>query len=138
MKAYRYLAIVLVLVALFAYAMSEAKASPNVTITLLNELPATLVEGETYIVDVLVESETEFTLAAGMVTAFFPGYLHGDGGDRAQHETSVVLHLPMTAARSTEELPGGVTSGDVRVGVFFQGGERVAQFFPFEVAITSN
>jgi hypothetical protein len=125
MKAYRYLAVVVVLVGLFAFVTSEVKASPAVTITLLNELPDTMVEGETYIVEVLVESETEFTLAAGMMTAQFPGYLHGQGGDRDQHQTSVVLEVPMVAARSTEELPGGVTAGNIRVGVFFQGGDQV-------------
>lgn len=138
MKAYRYFAVVLVLIALFAYATSEVKASPNVTITVLNEVPTTLVEGETYIVEVLVESEQPFILASGMVTAFYPGYLHGKGGDREQHATSAVLKLPMVAARSTENLPNGTTTGNIRVGVFFQGGVQVGEFFPFEVAIISN
>ena len=119
-----------------ALPLALAASSPEpATIILLNDPPACLSVGESYTLDIRVESEQPFTLALVQPDIQFPAYVHGNGGDRAQSATSAVLHLTLTGFRSTATLPGGATPVTAVVAVRFKGGQIVVERFPFNVAV---
>ncbi len=126
--------VLVVLLSNVSFALAAPPPPGAAAITLLNDLPTQLAVGESYVVDVLVESDQPVVMAITLGDAEFPGYLH-DRGDTVQRATSAVLHLTLIGARSTADLPGGVTAAGVAVGVRFKGGQLVAQRFPFSVAI---
>ena len=126
-----------VLAVLLLYTSPKATAA-TATITLLNELPTSIPLGGSYTIDILVESDEPFILTLAQAAPYFPAYVHDHGGDRATHATSAVLHLTLFGARSTADLPGGVTAVDAVVGVIFHGGVTVSQRFPFEVAVVEK
>jgi hypothetical protein len=108
-------------------------ASP--TITLLNELPTELQVGESYTIDILVESDEPFTLAIALPDQYYPGrYIDYTGSDRANRASSAVLHLTMTGKAPTAELPDGVNPAAVVVGVRYKG-TLVSERFDFDIAV---
>jgi hypothetical protein len=119
---------------LLACPTAPARAA-TATIILLTPLPHTIPLGESYTVEILVESDERFALAAVQAAPQFPAYLHDRGGDREQNATTTVLKLTLFGNRPTADLPGGATAGEVAVGVIYPGGERVVERFPFTIAV---
>src|SRR5437016_4412131 len=95
MKIFRGILILVLPVILLASAAWPAVAAPPVTggaatVTLLNALPTDLAVGQSYTVNLLVESSEPFTSATAQDAVHFPAYL-SDTRDNALHATSAVL-----------------------------------------------
>ncbi len=109
---------------------------PNVTITLVQGLPATMQVGESYTVVLDVTSDTPFLFSAALPSAFFPGrYVVAAQGDHSGAGTTARLSVTFTAKESTSQLPDGVAPVSVVVGSHFKGGAVVSQRFDFLVAV---
>jgi len=139
MKILRGILILVLPLILLAPVASLAIAAPPVTggdatITLLNPLPTDLAVGQSYTVNILVESNEAFTSATAQNAVQFPAYV-ADSRDSASHTTSAVLHVTLTGRRSTAELPGGSTSATLYVGVRHQGGQLNVTPFSYTVAV---
>jgi hypothetical protein len=117
-------------------AAGPAPQQPNVTITLVQGLPATMQVGESYTVIVDVTSDTPFLFSAALPTAFFPGrYVVAAQGDHSGPGTTARLYVTFTAKESTAQLPDGVAPVSVVTGPRFKGGVVVSQRFDFLVAV---
>lgn len=131
------LTLILPLVLIMPVASLAIAAPPvtggDATVTLLNPLPTDLAVGQSYTVNILVESSEAFTSVTAQNAVEFPAYL-SDSRDSASHATSAVLHVTLTGRRSTAALPGGSTSATLYVGVRHQGGQLNVTSFPYTVA----
>lgn len=120
-------------------AFPVAAASPgrrtSTSITLLNAPPTALAVGETYTLEILVQSAKPFSLAAVQPDIEYPAYVHGSGGDRKQNSTSAVLRLTLTGVRPTAGLPGGATPVTAVVGVRYPNGQLLVERFAFDVTV---
>lgn len=131
---------------------AQATTPHNVTITVLNPAPEAglgLDVGEAYTFDIQVTSDDLFIMTIAQTDSYYPGRgVFWHGGDVATHSTSALLHLTVTGKRSTAELaavydwpfpedcwPEGVAPLAIVVGVRFQGGEVVVDWFPFMVEV---
>jgi hypothetical protein len=146
------LSAMLIVVLLAGTLAVPAKAAPVVTITLLNPPPGGVLElaiGESYTFDILVTSDTPFTLAAALTNSFYPGRgVFWHGGDHASQATSAVLHLTVTGKSPTTDLlavcdwptagtcyPSGTAPLAIVAGVRYKGGVTVSQTFTFAVKV---
>ncbi len=136
MKRFLFAISITILVLLLAYTPTPGMAAEP-TITLLNAPPTQLGIGESYTVEILVESDELFALAAVQADVQYPAYIASHGGDRETRATSAVLQLTLTGRRSTSALPGGVTPAEIAVGIIYPGGQIVSERFPFEVAVNN-
>ncbi len=129
--------VVLVMLALGSIAAAPVPPpEPNVTVTLLEGLPATMQVGETYTVVVEVVSDTPFNFAALLPDMYFPGrYVVAHGNDRVRQNTSATLEMTFTAKASTAELPDGVAPVGVVCGLRFPQGGLFVERFDFNVAV---
>ena len=129
--------IALVVLTLGSVAAAPTPAQPNVTITLVDGLPATMQVGETYTVVVEVVSDTPFIFATLMPDMYYPGrYVVANGSTRVGQSTSATLEMTFTAKASTAELPEGVAPVAVVAGVRFAGGTMVSvERFDFNVVV---
>lgn len=139
MKIFRGILILVLPLILLAPVASLAIAAPpvtggNATVTLLNPLPTDLAIGQSYIVNILVESDEAFTSAVARNDVHFPAYL-ADSSDNAQHTTSAVVHVTLTGRRSTGDLPNGKTPATLYIGVRTKGGNLSVTSFPYTVAV---
>ena len=113
---------------------------PNVTITLIEGLPATMNLGDTATVTIDVSSDTPFLYAQALPTAFFPGRgVVASKGDHVGSGTTARLEVTFTAKNSTTDFAqapaDGVVPVSVVVGVRFAGGYVVTQQFDFFVKV---
>jgi len=129
--------LILSLVLLVPAALPAIAAPPitggDATVTLLTPLPTDLAVGQSYTVNILVESNEAFTSATAQNAVQFPAYL-SDSRNSASHTTSAVLHVTLTGRRSTAGLPGGSTSATLYIGVRHQGGQLNVTPFAYTVA----
>ena len=139
MKIFRGILTLVLPIILLASAAWPVIAAPPITggdatVTLLNPLPTNLAVGESYTVNILVESNEAFNSATAKNAAHFPAYL-GDTSDNALHATSVILHITLTGKRSTNILPDGNTPATLYVGVRNKRGELSVTPFSYTVAV---
>ena len=139
MKIFRGILTLVLPIILLAVAAWPVVAAPPVTggdatVTLLNPLPTDLALGQSYTVNVLVESNEAFTSAVARNDVHFPAYL-SDSSDNAQHTTSAVVHVTLTGRRATGVLPNGNTSATLYIGVRHKGGRLSVTAFPYTVAM---
>jgi len=132
------LALLMVLLTGVLTAASPASDVPSVTFTLVRGLPDTMKVGETYTVEVLVESTVPFNSVQAMPDPQYPGkgVVPVKGGDHAGAGTSATVEVTFTAKSAPERLPGGKDVMSVVVGVRYKGGIVVVQRFDFAVAVT--
>ncbi|MCI0395990.1 MAG: hypothetical protein L0332_08555 [Chloroflexi bacterium] len=129
-------ALSVVLLALLLVSSTRPAKAASPTITLLTPLPTTLAVGESYTIDILIESDEPFQNAISLPDAFFPGRgVHFHGGDVATNATSAVLHMTVTGKNSTADLPGGVAPLALHVGVRYAGGILFAERWDFNVTV---
>jgi hypothetical protein len=128
---------VLCLAVLLASSLTAAAPIPNVTFTLLQELPATMNVGETYTVMVRVDSDQPFLFAQAMPSFYYPGrgVVSVQGGDRVRNATTATLAITYKAKTSTAKMPDGLAPVYFIVGVRYAGGYTVVQEFVFNVAV---
>ena len=132
-----------------AGAPAVAAAQPNVTFTLLTELPTKLQVGQQAIIGVHVESSEPFAMAIALSDAYYPGRgVLFDGSAAQAHATSADLYLTITGRESTADLPAvqdwpsdedwpaGVAPLAVRVGARFAGGYVASMSYLFGVAVS--
>lgn len=131
------LALLMVLMTGVLTAATPASDVPEVTFTLVQGLPETMKVGETYTVEVLVESTVPFNSVQAMPDPQYPGkgIVPVKGGDHAGPGTSATVEVTFTAKSAPDRLPGGKDVMAVVVGVRYKGGVVVGQVFPFEVTI---
>jgi len=115
-------------------------AEPNVTITLVEGLPAMMNLGDTATVTIDVSSDTPFLFAQALPTAFFPGRgVVATKGDHVSSGTTARLEVTFTAKNSTTDFAqapmDGIVKVSVVVGVRFPGGYVNAQQFDFFVKV---
>ena len=73
-----------------------------------------------------------FVPAMAMTDTYRPGRgVFWHGGDRATRDTTALLHVTMTAKRSTAGVPGGAALVSIVAGVRFQGGVVASERFSF-------
>ena len=129
-------------------ATAGAAEVPDVTFTLLDDLPETLDVGEKVEICVRVESSEPFVMAIALSDAYFPGRsVRFDGSPATAGGTTAVLCLTLIGRSSTADLPGaqdwpgeedwpaGVAPLAVRVGVRFAGGAVVSTGWLFDVVV---
>ena len=118
---------------------------PDFAITLEQGLPDEMVVGETYTVEVAVESDIPYNFAMAMPDFFYPGrYLVAQGPNRSGTGTQATLSVPFTAKSSTMGLPEMPELGvpedhalvGVAVGIRYHGGVVVSDVFWFNVKVT--
>ena len=131
----RLLSIAFISVILLSVFPSTVAAGNPPTVTLLNPLPAELAVGETYMLDIRVESDQPFTLTTAQIAPQFPAYVHGNGGDRAQQASTAVLHVPLIGVRPTAKLPGGADAIRLVVATRYGGGLVIVNEFNFSVVV---
>lgn len=104
--------------------LTAAAPTPNVTISVVQELPETMNVGDTSTVIIHVESDQPFVSATALPSFQFPGkgVVAVQGGDRAGSGTSATLEVTFLAKSSTARMPGGVAPVFVVVGVRYPGG----------------
>ena len=148
--------IILVLLAVAQIGSASAVAAtppgfpPGVDVTVLTPLPTELDVGETYTIQIQVESERPFDQAAAMKDAYYPGRgVFLTTGRRAHNSTSAILTAKVTGKNSTADLESvcgwplpdsectsaGAAPLAVAVGVRYSGGELYWAYFPFEVVV---
>ena len=121
---------------LSALAAPANPPAPNVTITLVRGLPATMNVGDTATVVVQVTSDQEFNFAQMLPNFYFPGrgVVAVQGGDRSGSGTSATLEITFEAKNSTADL-GGAIPVSVAAGVRYKGGYTASQQFDFLVTV---
>jgi hypothetical protein len=126
----------LILTALLTGALTAAAPIPNVTITLVSGLPATMNVGDTATVVVQVTSDQEFNYAQMLPTFFFPGrgVVAVQGGDHVGSGTSTLLEITFLAKGSTAKF-GDAIPVSVVAGARYRGGYVVSQRFDFNVTV---
>ena len=127
----------LALMALMTGVLTAAAPMPNITFTLLQDLPSTMSVGETSTVIVQVDSDQEFISVQALPSFQFPGkgVVAVQGGDRAGRGTSATLELTFKAKGPTAAMPGGVAPVYVVLGVRYGGGVVAVQQYLFNVAV---
>src|SRR5512138_3460504 len=111
MKKFLSIFCLMVVVTVSLTATAPVPATPNVTFTLVQGLPATMEVGETATVIVKLESDQEFLFAQALPNFYFQGrgvVAFGKKLDRSQGGTTATLQLTYKAKGSTAEFPGGV------------------------------
>lgn len=129
--------ILLFLFLVVAVAPTQAASS---TIVLTNPPPNGVLElavGESYTFVVDVTSDEEFIWARALRDIQFPGRgIYFNDSDIVQHDTSATLYMTVTGKNPTDDLPNGMNQASVVVGVRYQGGELVYEYFDFGVVVT--
>ena len=126
-------------------------AEGGVTFQWISPPPSTLKVGESYTIEMLVESpDRAFLQAVAMTNAYYPGRgVFFSGGDRVVRDTTAVLQLTVKGKNPTADLPSvcdwplpgapctepGTAPLAIAVGVRYKGGEVYADHFPFAVAV---
>ncbi len=152
------LIIILVLLAVAQIGSASAVAAPSappfpddVIVTFLTPLPTELVVGETYTIQVLIESPNRpFSQAIIMKDAYYPGRgVHLSTSNRAHTGTSAILTAKVTAKASTANLasvcdwplpgsectPAGTAPLAIALGLRYGGGEAYGEYHPFAVRV---
>lgn len=117
---------------------SLTAAAPTPTITVLSRLPEVMEIGQSYTVQVQVDSGDQQFLFAQALPSFQyvgKGVVAVKGGDHAGRSTSALLEVTFKAKSSTAMMPDGVAPVHVVVGVRYPGGYVVAQDFLFNVHV---
>lgn len=126
-----------VLVVLAVMASSASAAAPDIEWTNAPKDGVIVLHvGESYTLDLEVNSDTEFLRAQAMPTQYYPGRgIFYSGSDRAGRGTSATLHLTVTGKEPTDSLPGGYAPASAIVGVHVQKGDVVTEQFDFQVIV---
>ena len=126
----------LVLTTLLTGAWTAAAPTPNVTFTLVSELPTVMNVGDTATVVVQVTSDQKFSFAQMLPNFFFPGrgVVAVQGGDHAGSGTTATLEITFEAKGSTADL-GGAVPVSVFAGARYRGGYVASQQFDFFVTV---
>ena len=130
-----FLALVLVLTVV---STAAAAPVPMTTFTLVSGLPSTMNVGETFTVEVQVDSDVPFNAVQALPSFMFPGkgVVAVQGGDRAGRGTSATVEVTFQAKSSTAGFPGGgVAPVHVVVGVRYAGGFVAVQDYLFNVTV---
>ncbi len=140
MKKSIFLSLFLIIAIFLASApVHPVKASPEVTIQLLNHPEGNLLEldvGESHTFDIEITSDDPFILAIAMTDAYYPGRgVFWHGSDRANQTSTATLHLTIKGKESTASLPGGVAPVAIVAGVRFKGGVVYSERFDFNVMV---
>ena len=130
------LALVVISIGVLTAAAPAPAATPHVTFTLVNGLPATMNVGDKATVVVRIDSDQEFNSAQMMPDVYFPGrgVVAVQGGDRAGSGTSATLQITFVAKNSTTDL-GGAIPVSVVAGARYKGGYTASQRFDFSVTV---
>ena len=151
------LIIILVLLAVAQIGSASAVAAPSapgfpddVNVTFLTQLPTELAVGQTYTIQVLIESDRPFSQAIIMKDAYYPGRgVFLTTGNRARNGTSAILTAKVTAKASTANLAGvcgwplpdsactsaGTAPLAIALGLRYGGGEAYGEYYPFAVRV---
>lgn len=129
-----FLALVLVLTVV---STAAAAPVPMTTFTLVSGLPSTMNVGETFTVEVRVDSDVPFNVVQALPSFMFPGkgVVAVQGGDRAGRGTSATVEVTFQAKSSTANFPLGVAPVHVVVGVRYAGGYVAVQDYVFNVTV---
>lgn len=130
-----FLALVLVLTVV---STAAAAPVPMTTFTLVSGLPSTMNVGETFTVEVQVDSDVPFNAVQALPSFMFPGkgVVAVQGGDRAGRGTSATVEVTFQAKSSTAGFPGGgVAPVHVVVGVRYAGGFVAVKDYLFNVTV---
>jgi hypothetical protein len=135
-KVFAYIGLALLMV-LMTGVLTAAAPAPNVTFNLVQGLPSTMNVGDTYTVVVEVTSDVPFNLVQAMPDPHYPGkgVVPVKGGDHVGAGTSATVEVTFMAKTDTSKMPDGKDLMAVVVGVRYQGGLVVGEFFPFEVSV---
>jgi hypothetical protein len=128
---------VALLLFLLARPASSAVAAPTATFTLLTPMPTTLRVGESYTVQIRVDSATPFNSAAAMADLQYPGKgVVVRGGDHAPGGTTAIVNVTLIGKSSTaDKFPDGKAPGAILVGARYGGGMVASQSFSFNIAV---
>jgi hypothetical protein len=128
---------VLVLAFLTVASSTAANPVPNTTITLINELPATMNVGDVATIEIQVSSDQEFISVTALPSFQYPGkgVVAVQGGSRAGSGTFATLELTFQAKSSTARMTDGVAPVYVVVGVRYPGGFVATERFAFYVTV---
>ncbi len=123
---------------------------PDVTVTFLTPLPTELAVGETYTIEILVESDRPFDQAIAMKNVYYPGRgVFFATGNRVLHSDSAILTAKVTGKNSTAELagvcgwplpdspctPDGAAPLAIAIGLRYSHGEVYGAYYPFAVSV---
>jgi hypothetical protein len=131
------------LMVLMTGTLTAAAPVPVTTFTLVEDLPAVMNVGDTYTVEVRVESDQEFIFAQALPAAYFPGRgVVAAQGDHVGQGNFARLEVTFNAKSSTANFPGtancpsgGVAPVSVVVGVRYLGGYVDVRRFEFCVQV---
>jgi hypothetical protein len=121
----RWIAILVLMLALAMFPVTAAAKPAPVTIELLNPPKKGVLElsvGESYVFDIEITSDEPFIMAVAMGDEYYPGRgIFYSGIDSVNHDTYALLHLTVTGKEPTDFLPEGVCPIGVVAGVRFPG-----------------
>ncbi len=151
--------IILVLLAVAQIGSASAVAAPSapgfpddVKVTFLTSLPPELelAVGETYTIQVKIESPRPFSQAIIMKDAYYPGRgVSITANTRVRNSTEAILTAKVTGKASTAKLagvcdwplPGSACTSDgtaplaIALGLRYGSGEAYGEYFPFAVRV---